>query len=321
MKEIGGYFELELPSFKSYPHEKGVLLNSGRHALEFILLTLEIKPKLVWVPYYTCHTVLQPLERRGIQYKFYHIDESFESTNAPILGKNEYIIVNNYFGLKDKYVDNLVNEYGDNIIIDATQSFYYQADGTTKRFYSPKKFFGVPDGGIAYSPLFYTMSLERDISYDRISHLLKRIDLGASEGYSDFKTNSSNLKSDSIKRMSKLAEALLRSIDYETVKRKRIENYKILSAALDDWNGLTLPNLESFQCPMVYPFYTENSGLRKKLIENKIFVATYWPWVLETSSPDSTEYMLATSILPLPIDQRYGEEEMERIVELIRNYR
>lgn len=311
---------MELPSFKSYPHEKGVLLNSGRHALEFILLTLEIKPKLVWVPYYTCHTVLQPLERQGIPYKFYTINKSFELTDTPKLGENEYIIVNNYFGIKDKYVNDLISKYGDKIIVDATQSFYYQAGGTTKRFYSPKKFFGVPDGGIAYSPFTYTKNLDQDISYDRISHLLKRIDLGASEGYTDFRTNSSHLKSAPVKKMSKLAAALLRSIDYETVKRKRVSNYKVLAAALDAWNMLSLPEMDSFQCPMVYPFYTENLGLRKKLIDNKIFVATYWPWVLETSSPDSTEYKLATSILPLPIDQRYGEVDMEIIIKTIINF-
>ena len=37
MKELGGYFELELPK-KTEFHKDAVRLNSGRNALEYILL-------------------------------------------------------------------------------------------------------------------------------------------------------------------------------------------------------------------------------------------------------------------------------------------
>jgi hypothetical protein len=70
-------------------------------------------------------------------------------------------------------------------------------------------------------------------------------------------------------------------------------------------------------CPMVYPYYTDNENLRKRLIDNRIFVAQYWPNVLSWCSPSDTEYNLTKRILPLPIDQRYGEEDMECIVKFI----
>lgn len=68
---------------------------------------------------------------------------------------------------------------------------------------------------------------------------------------------------------------------------------------------------------MVYPYLTDVADLRNKLIENKVFVATYWPNVFDWCKESDIEYKLAKYIFPLPCDQRYGEEDMERIINLI----
>ena len=70
---------------------------------------------------------------------------------------------------------------------------------------------------------------------------------------------------------------------------------------------------------MVYTFLTPIQGLREKLIENKVFVARYWPNVLEWTTKDDIEYLITYQMLPLPIDQRYGEGDMKRITDIIRN--
>lgn len=56
MKDIGGYFGLELPRRGGFPHDDGVLLNSGTSALQYLLQSLD-GVRRVWTPYYTCHTV------------------------------------------------------------------------------------------------------------------------------------------------------------------------------------------------------------------------------------------------------------------------
>ena len=53
------------------------------------------------------------------------------------------------------------------------------------------------------------------------------------------------------------------------------------------------------------------------LIANKIFVATYWPYVIKTCTPDMIEYDLASHLIALPIDQRYGLDEMKYILSVI----
>ena len=57
--------------------------------------------------------------------------------------------------------------------------------------------------------------------------------------------------------------------------------------------------------------------IRKRLIQNKVFVAKYWPNVDLWAGENATETWMANNILPLPIDQRYGLDDMAKINELI----
>ena len=76
--------------------------------------------------------------------------------------------------------------------------------------------------------------------------------------------------------------------------------------------------MEGNEVPMVYPYYVENGAyLRQHLISNKIYCACYWPNVLDWCQSGDLEYQLAENLVCLPIDQRYGEEEMKFVLETI----
>lgn len=318
MREIGGYFEIEIPrTNQKFLHSDGYLVNSGRHALEYILMALSETVQKIWLPYYTCEVVLQPIKRLGIKYEYYHTNFNLEIETLPELQAGEYVIVNNYFGIKDAYVSRLASHYGERLIIDNAQAWYAPVLMGIKCFYSPRKFFGLPDGGVAFTDSAELSILEQDYSAERCSHLLKRIDENATAGYADFRTNSDIFNRDNIKRMSKLTKSLLSSINMEKAKETRLTNFCFLAEYLDNKNMLNLPTVKSFSCPLAYPFMSTDSGLRKRLIENKVFVATYWPNVLKSCSNNSPEYQLAEYILPLPIDQRYSKEEMQTIIDII----
>ena len=160
-------------------------------------------------------------------------------------------------------------------------------------------------------------SYDVDISFDKCEHLLIRHDKGATDGYSTFKENSSKLKSQNIKRMSNLTKRFIDSIDFDFVKEKRIENFNYLHACLKDSNHLNIDNYGKSACPIIYPYYTNDNTLKQHLIDEKIFVATYWPNVLEWCKPEDIEYKLANNIIAIPIDQRYGIEDMNRIIKEI----
>ena len=71
----------------------------------------------------------------------------------------------------------------------------------------------------------------------------------------------------------------------------------------------------------MFPFMVDNaSELRDILIANKIYVPILWPNVIEETESDTLEYKMAENILPLPCDHRYGIEEMNYIVNIIKKW-
>lgn len=316
-KEIGGYFELELPDHGGFLHDDGVLLNSGRNALEYVLRSFAVI-RHIWIPYFTCDAVLEPIKKLSLSYSFYHINLRLEIADEIELGKDDYLLYTNYFGIKDQYTFQLAERYGAYLILDNAQAWYAKPIPGINTIYSPRKFVGVPDGGIAYCRDSIDVSLlENDFSFNRCSHLLKRIDLGPQRGYSEFKDNDNGLAGQPMRRMSRLTKRLLCSIDFNFIKHKRVANYQELNKKLQDFNGLVLPEDSMFQCPMVYPFLSSDSYSKKRLIENHIFVATYWPNVIKWVSEDCIEREFVSNLLPLPCDQRYFKDEMNAIQDLL----
>jgi hypothetical protein len=316
-REVGGYFELELPDYGGFLHDDGVLLNSGRNALEYVLMALG-DVKCIYVPYYTCDVVLEPIQKHNIPCSFYHINKKLELDNFPSLNNGEYLIYTNYFGIKDRYVRRLADLYGIQLIVDNAQAWFAEPIKGLGAIYSPRKYVGLPDGGVAYCKKPIDESFfDQDVSFERCSHLLKRIDLGPSEGYADFKENSKQLVGQPIKRMSMLTKKMLSSIANEMVYDKRRKNFEFLHSCLKNTNRFEMPSMDSFACPMVYPYLTDDLSLRQRLIDNNVFVATYWPNVREWAPEGALERKLMDRLIPIPCDQRYGEKEMSNIVSLV----
>jgi hypothetical protein len=68
----------------------------------------------------------------------------------------------------------------------------------------------------------------------------------------------------------------------------------------------------------MYPFMIDKGPeIRKKLQARKIYIPTLWPMVFKVANADDIEFNMADCILPLPIDQRYGIDDMDRMVKTI----
>ena len=313
MQAIGGYFSLELPKGTEY-HKNAIRLNTGRNCLEYILRARNYKK--VYIPYYTCEVILEPFRKLGVSYEFYHVDINLEIRDDFTLSADEALLYTNYFGLKQRYVEHLAEKNGKRLIVDNTQAFYAKPIDGIDTFYTCRKFFGVPDGAYLYTDNVLNDEFEQDKSYDRFTHLLKRIDISAEEGFADFRKNDNVLDNQPIRMMSQLTLRMMQGIDYDAIANQRRENFKSLHAALNSSNDLHL-ELADDAVPMVYPYLTPIKGLRERLIENKVFVARYWPNVLDLTTKDGIENLLTYQMQPLPIDQRYGAEEIKRIIDII----
>lgn len=314
MEAIGGYFELALRKGNHY-HSEALMLNTGRNCLEYLILARQIRH--IYLPYFTCEVLLEPISKLKVKCDFYDIDESLNPClNKIIAEKCDAILVTDYFGVKHSIIKKLSIEYGTKLIVDNAQAFFTNPLPDTDTFYSPRKFFGIPDGAYLYTKHRLSEELEQDHSVERISHLLLRCDYSAEKGYDNFKKNENDLNNNPIRKMSKLTEKLLQSVDYEKAKKVRMDNFSFLHSRLKQINLYVFSDIQD-EVPMVYPLMIDMPELRQKLIEQKIYIATYWPNVFEWCKEESNEYYFAKNILPLPIDQRYGIEEMNKIVNLI----
>lgn len=310
-KPIGGYFELELPLKKEF-HTDAIALNSGRYCLEYILRCR--KYTKIYVPYYTCDSAVEPIIKLGIPYEFYHIDKNYRIINNISISAGEALMYTNYWGMQSDYCMELSLKYGPQLILDYTQAFYAKPINGIDTFYSCRKFFGAPDGGYLYTNALADFDIEIDKSYSRLDSLIKRIDLSPEEGYSDFCRSSESFHNLSIRYMSRFTRRLMASINYEEVASKRRNNYELLKKVLGG------KSLSDGVVPMIFPYEVKNGQkLRQRLINNRIFVAKYWPNVEKWTGKDAIDASMANNILPLPIDQRYGKEDMKKIIMCINN--
>lgn len=315
---IGGYFELELPmaTHKEY-HSEVHYLNTGRNCLKLVIA--DFAPTCIYLPRYTCAVLRESFESTGVEIQYYSIGPDFMPNLAKDfkLRDTDLLLYTDYFGVNANNVENLVNAYSDNLIVDNAHSFFSKPLGNLATFYSVRKFFGVPDGGIlAYRPK-EEYAFSRDVSIGRMGHLLKRIEYDPLVGYDDYRRSEEAIERGDIRLMSKLTSRIFAGIDFELAMRRRTENYKVLYRALADKNLLqSLPNAPLG--PLCYPLLIhEGNRLREHLIRNKIFVPTFWPSLLVEHDLNEFEQSLRNDLVCLPVDQRYNERHMEVIIDKV----
>lgn len=119
VKAIGGYLELQLPSGKEY-YPDLIKLNTARNALEYIVKVNQYS--LVYVPYYTCEVILEPLKKLGVTFHFYTIDKNLDPIIDFKIAPTECLLYTNYFGIKQTTVNRLSRSIK-NLIIDNSQAF------------------------------------------------------------------------------------------------------------------------------------------------------------------------------------------------------
>ena len=68
--------------------------------------------------------------------------------------------------------------------------------------------------------------------------------------------------------------------------------------------------------PQCYPLLLRDNNLRELLIAKRIFVPQFWPGLVQNDvSPEIWD--LIHNLLPLPLDQRYGLDDMAYLIEQI----
>ena len=317
--EIGGYRELDLRTgLEYYTSSHLARLNAGRCGIYHAMRCMGTRKALL--PYYQCETVRDFLLKKGIEVAYYHIGPDM----LPILEEtpaDTALVVVNYFGLiKPEQLSHLVQTQR-NVIIDNTQGFYQPNIPGAYSVYSPRKFFGVPDGCyvIGARAEQYLDEYVQDISAPTANFLLARIESGGNANYALYQSSEARLEQSDILRMSKLTHALLDNIDYAGIREKRQRNYDYAAKVFASLNCLPggLLKRANEQVPMVYPLLIKNERLRYRLKERHIFVGQWWRYLIDAPQVSAWEKELSRYLLPIQIDQRYGPEEIDYTAQML----
>lgn len=314
---MGGAFEPELPTYHNFPHTESpncALLSSGRAALDCLLCNMP-RPQRVLVPRFICDTILEPIRRHKLPIVRYHCTEQLSPLLPADSSPHDLLLLVNYFGLTGNAIRAAALRHPGPVITDATTALYTAPLPGIPCFYSPRKFGGLADGGVAHAPFPLQLPQEQDCSAERTLGMLYSLECG-SNAASEYIRQAEDSLSAPARRMSPLSRRLLQSIDWQKAAQRRLQNYAILHAALAPINRLQLPE-QPPAAPMCYPLICGIPGLRDELIDAGVALPLYWPEVIAATSADETENRLARSLLPLPLDQRYGTADMQRLIRLI----
>ena len=310
-KEIGGYLELERFTGPML-HEKALALSSGRACLSYLIEQRKIRK--IALPDFNCDIVEAVCRAHEVEIRFYPVGADLRPKTLQTEEDEWFYLVNFYGQLSPDELQGIA-AHVPRLIVDNAQAYFDLPLKGVDTLYTCRKFLGVPDGGFLYTEA-PEKTLPADESRERMGFVLGRFERPAGEYFAAAAQNNDNLSMEP-KRMSELTKNLLHAVDYDRVKTKRTENYRLLHEGLGSVNCLNLRVTEgAYAYPLMLP---EGQKIRKKLIKQKIFVPMLWPNVPEQQPADSEACRLAEQILPLPCDQRYGAEEMTFIIKAVRD--
>ena len=317
---IGGFLPLELPKGvverqPTLSHLEGAIgYHSGRSAM--IELVRASGASEVILPAWTCPVVWETLAEAGIPVIRYRVLKTLQPDWIQILShacRNAVVILNSYFGVfgpAREMIAELRRATGTRVLLDLAQSLYETCPDTCAAFYSPRKFVGIPDGGLLVvggesgfeTPPPPSETVDQDFFARRLSCLGLRGEYASREAWDLYRDTEAEMQAGPV-AMSTLSGRLLRSLDHGLMAARRKANCEALCRTF----GIAS---ECFgrSIPLCFPLLLDHpvEGLREKLVEVGILVPHYWPGV-------PPEADLGVGILALPLDQRYLPADMEEM--------
>ena len=319
-KPIGGFFEIELCSVGDFPHSHAIAFQSGRAA--FYALINSVRPSRIWIPRYICNSMLAPILASGIAYSWYDLTHDLNVDRRIQFATGDVILYVDYFGICNRHIRGIINDFGkENVILDFSQSFFAKPGDCLGSLYSARKFVGVPDGAFLYTKALVERPTQLlAIDSESIPHLMGRLTDGPEKHYDSFNRHESQFDDFEARAPSQLTYRILSSIDWDYVKKCRIENFIALHDELGSTNKFPIENIP-VDAPLCYPYVGTNDDLRSVLQRERIYVPTYWKEVLTRTNLNSIEFKLTTSLMALPYDQRYVVEDMKYLATcILKNY-
>lgn len=346
--EIGSYFWLENKPELNAEHEITWLPEvydssfafSGRNAIDIALRDIlhEKKIDTVYVPSYSCISMLQAFIDRGMKVEFYQV--GFESGmftyRIPETDEHSVVLIMSYFGLATDHVHDQIREIhkkGSIVIEDITHSLLRRDSASDESDYvvaSLRKWFAIPSGGwigkrngsLAEKPsMDSNHAVKQKISamHDKYAYLTGKIN--SKEAFLEAQATFENdlIHVDRLLKIDDTSLRLLIDTNVENVIAQRRTNARILIEGLGDMAQIMdFPDVDlNMDVPLFLPVFLKTNlrdSLREFLINKGIYCPIHWPEVMGAPAG------VRENEISLICDQRYSEGDMLAIVDAIHEW-
>ena len=344
-------FEKNNNQFKKYVFgHTNIFLSSGRDALFYIIQVLNIsKNHEVLLPSYLCEEVLKPFKNKT-NVVFYELNKNLsinvDDIRSKISKHTKIVLVIHYFGFPQDIssLKQIQKDHSFIIIEDVVQAFLSEYDGVPFgqnadiSISSYRKWLPVPDGSLLTfnenviknnCPLTYNPLHTFYIFIRTMGLLIKYFSVKFNKRF--FRNMSFYFfrKSEDLLELYKkpakisiITACLLDKFDYATIVAHRRKNFKILLDSLQNVKNMEplLKDLPAGVCPLGFPIIVDNRNrLKSQLISSSIYPPIHWKLPNDISKKDfPLSWEISEHILTIPIDQRYTENDMMYILDVIK---
>ena len=346
-KEIGSIFPLYPESFEqkgtSFNPKDRILYSLCRETFIDIANSLCETNRTVLIPAYTCQTVITPFKEAGWTCLFFNVLKNLriDVNHLNNLVKKHHpslLVVHPYFGMdldeNEKKALQSIQSLGVKVVVDLTQCIFSNQKLPFADYIvgSYRKWFAIPDGGfmITQNNCNINQSIEENESFvERQTDAMylrgqyfrnedqrtKQISICLSKSADHVAE-----KNISPHRMSTLSCNLFEIEDKQANQQRRISNFSYL------FDNIKKNNKYAFVCndidqittaPLYFTIYVENRrDLQLQLAEESVI----WPVEDDKVLISEEIRFIYDHLLAIPIDQRYDERDMQRVVDVFNNY-
>lgn len=285
------------------------------------------------LPDYLCESQVSILQGAGIPFSFYTLGPDLTPATELLqktAPKNAAVLIINYFGLlnldeigrqiRTERPDlHLIGDIVQNpLMIPSLQIYDYC-------YTSLRKYFPVPDGAEVFPATLPAptekpdegfiqgklQAASRKFLYLRES---KRRTTEEQTYLDEFMAAEDRIaRTPVLSTISEPSLAILDGLNPAEITKKRRENYLFLSRELRSV-GLSVPGLTESAAPVCLPLWTNRRNeLREHFANQGIFCPIHWP-SFDQLPECAMGRSLAQFEIGLPLDQRYGERQMNRLL-------
>lgn len=336
MRIVGGMFGLpedisavgnSKPPFMQEPY---LLFLSARCAMHCLIKSL--RPRQVWLPSFLCCSMLQAVDPSTSEIHFFPVDYDLRVSSIAWLSElkaGSLVVLIDYFGFPcDGDLIQQIIKRGAYVLEDASQALLSSHVGEHSDWvvFSPRKFLGVPDGGILLLRNDQTLLPIRELMPPPGEWWLRAVEacverrefdkFGGERRWFDLFRKVEAFFPVGAYRMSDLSQLLLQvGFDYDAIAEARRTNFRLLAERLSEY--AIFSTLDEGTVPLGFPVRVHNRNqVREALYGYGVYPPVHWDVSQCVPNTFEESYRLSHCIMTIPCDQRLGHDDIVRTADI-----